>query len=52
MILLTNFILDDRKITYQRTYDNILNIFGAIGGLFDMFIFLFGLVMNPMTKLY
>jgi hypothetical protein len=49
--MLANFILDDRKMSYSRTYDNILNIFGAIGGFFDIFVLIIGLIMIPINKI-
>lgn len=41
--------LDDKKIVYYRTYDNILNILGIIGGLFDSLLAVVGFLINPLA---
>jgi len=44
-------MLDEKKITYFRKYQNILNIFGDIGGLFRALTLIFGLILKPLTSL-
>jgi hypothetical protein len=44
-------MLDEKKIEYFRTYDNLFNVLGSIGGLFDALVFLSSLIVLPLTKL-
>lgn len=50
-LLLVNIFLDDKKITYYRSYSNILDILGSIGGLYRSLIIMAGFIMIPLTKL-
>jgi len=43
-------MLDEKMITYYRTYDNIFNILGSIGGLYDALVFVVALFIAPLTK--
>jgi hypothetical protein len=44
-----NFMLDDKRITYYRSYDSILNILGNIGGLKEVLFFFCSLVLGPLN---
>ncbi|KAM3128961.1 hypothetical protein pb186bvf_018949 [Paramecium bursaria] len=46
-----NFYLDDQKIVYKRTYQNILNIFGSIGGTFSVLKIMFMIILQPIQQL-
>ncbi|KAM3128942.1 hypothetical protein pb186bvf_018930 [Paramecium bursaria] len=43
--------LDDQNIIYKRTYQNIFNIFGSIGGTFSVLKILFMILLQPLQKL-
>lgn len=43
--------LDDREALYYRTYNNILDILGNMGGLLELMIFIGGMIVNPINKL-
>ncbi len=45
------FMLDDKKLTYYRTYDNILGILGNVGGLLQTLVFLAGMLVYPLSKI-
>ncbi|KAM3136962.1 hypothetical protein pb186bvf_010875 [Paramecium bursaria] len=45
------FQLDDQKFIYQRTYQNILNIFGALGGTFSVLRTILLILLKPLQKL-
>jgi len=46
-----NIQLDEKRIFYYRTYSNIFNVLGDIGGLYRALIFLAMIVIVPFTKL-
>jgi hypothetical protein len=46
-----NLVLDDKQIKYFRTYNTILDILGAIGGLFDLLLFIGLIIIGPISKL-
>jgi hypothetical protein len=50
-LLHATIFLDDKKITYFRSYENLLNILGSITGLFELLVVLAGLIFIPITKL-
>ena len=50
-LLHATIFLDDKKITYFRSYDNLLNILGSISGLYELLLFLVGLLIIPITKI-
>ncbi|CAK92174.1 unnamed protein product (macronuclear) [Paramecium tetraurelia] len=43
--------LDDREALYYRTYNNILDILGQMGGLLELILFVAGVVVKPINKL-
>ncbi|CAD8188107.1 unnamed protein product [Paramecium pentaurelia] len=43
--------LDDREAVYYRTYNNILDILGQMGGLLELMLFLAGTLVKPLNKL-
>lgn len=43
-------MLDDKFTINYRTYDNILNIIGNIGGLKEFLFLVLSLLMRPLTK--
>ncbi|CAD8114121.1 unnamed protein product [Paramecium sonneborni] len=43
--------LDDREALYYRTYNNILDILGQMGGLLELMLFLAGTIVKPFNKL-
>ncbi|CAD8191088.1 unnamed protein product [Paramecium octaurelia] len=43
--------LDDREALYYRTYNNILDILGQMGGLLELILFVVGVVVKPINKL-
>ncbi|CAK58972.1 unnamed protein product (macronuclear) [Paramecium tetraurelia] len=43
--------LDDREAEYYRTYNNILDILGQMGGLLELMLFLVGTIVKPFNKL-
>jgi len=49
-MLHVTIFLDDKKITYFRSYDNFLNIFGSSSGLLQVLTFVIGLILYPLTK--
>jgi hypothetical protein len=49
-IFLANIQLDEKKIIYYRTYSNIFNVLGDIGGLYKALIFLATIIVVPLTK--
>jgi hypothetical protein len=44
-------MLDDKKIVYYRTYSNIINILGDIGGLYSLLFYLGSLLAIPLCSL-
>jgi hypothetical protein len=50
-LLHATILLDDKKITYFRSYKNVLNILGSISGLFELLVALAGILFIPITKL-
>lgn len=46
-----NFILDDKKVIYYRTYSNIINILGDIGGLYSLLFYIGSLLAVPICEL-
>ncbi|KAM3136964.1 hypothetical protein pb186bvf_010877 [Paramecium bursaria] len=43
--------IDNQKYVYHRTYQNIFNIFGALGGTFSVLRTIFVLILKPIQKL-
>ncbi|CAD8089484.1 unnamed protein product [Paramecium primaurelia] len=43
--------LDDREAVYYRTYNNILDILGQMGGLLELMLFVAGTLVKPFNKL-
>ena len=41
-----NIALDESITTTERSYNNILEILGNIGGLFSLFVFLISFIMD------
>lgn len=41
--------LDDKEIIYYRTYGNILEVLGSIGGLLELLTFLIGFIIKPLN---
>lgn len=50
-LLRATIFLDNKKITYFRSYDNLLNILGSISGLFELLVVVAGFILIPVTKL-
>ena len=50
--VLTNvyFYFGDQKLDFQRSYDNILNILGSVGGLMDLLTFFAAIFITPIAK--
>lgn len=46
------FTLDEKKVTYYRTYSNICNILGDIEGLFSLCLILTSFIGSPLTELF
>ena len=46
-----NFMLDDKKVIYYRTYSNIINILGDIGGLYSLLFYICSLFAGPINSL-
>jgi len=44
-------VLDDRSLTYYRTYTNILNIFGDIGGMTSFLLTVGTILLTPITTM-
>jgi len=42
-------MLDDKKVTYFRTYKNILNIFADIGGLMKVLMTIGAFIAKPIS---
>lgn len=43
--------MDEKEILYYRTYDNILNILGSIGGLLELMGLILGFILKPLNNL-
>ncbi|CAD8114123.1 unnamed protein product [Paramecium sonneborni] len=50
-LVVIHVILDDREVLYYRTYNNILDILGQMGGLLELMLLLVGLFVKPFNKL-
>jgi hypothetical protein len=48
---MASFILDDNQVIFMRTYSNILNILGDIGGLYSLLFFLGSIIALPLSSL-
>lgn len=51
-ILTVAFLLDNKKITYFRTYKNILNIFADVGGILKVLMTVAALLVGPFSELF
>jgi hypothetical protein len=50
-ILTLAFILDDKKITYFRTYKNILNIIADVSGILKVLLTLGSFIVMPISEM-
>lgn len=41
--------LDDKQVIYYRSYNSIIEVLGAIGGLFEVFKALFAILVVPIN---